>query len=131
MKKRFRILRDALPFQYAVEIHNVMWTCCVLHNWLLRWDGKDAFAKVPREPTFNDKTQSDVLSGLDSDEAEGASDSGEDEGFRLPPNERDNPDTFQENETQVEMEAGWSDLRGQLIEHFTYMKRTKKLKWQF
>jgi hypothetical protein len=46
------------------------------------------------------------------------------------PFEKENPNNFVGNETKVEQEEGWNQLRGHLIAHFTYlMKQTNKLKW--
>lgn len=136
MKKRFRILRDAMPFQYAKDIDNIMFTCCVLHNWLLRVDGKDTFSTAVPQPNFaspNPCANSDL--GADSDVAEKCSDTDSDKDNVFDkesnPFEKENPNLFVENETKVEQEAGWDELRGHLIAHFTYLKETNKLKWQF
>jgi hypothetical protein len=45
LKVRFRILKHPLPYMakdwvtYRSRIDNIVWTCCVLHNLLLRHDG--------------------------------------------------------------------------------------------
>jgi len=45
LKVRFRVLQHPLPYMakdwntYRSRIDNIVWTCCVLHNLLLRHDG--------------------------------------------------------------------------------------------
>mmetsp|Transcript_67276 Transcript_67276/g.140130 ORF Transcript_67276/g.140130 Transcript_67276/m.140130 type:complete len:142 (+) Transcript_67276:1009-1434(+) len=39
LKGRFRILKIPSLFWYQHEIDNVFFTCCILHNILLEWDG--------------------------------------------------------------------------------------------
>ena len=136
MKRRFRLLRDAMPFQCAQDIDNIMFTCCVLHNWLLRVDGKDTFSRPVTRPNFTslDSPEHSDL-GAGSSDAEGCSDTDldKDNAFETGGNpfEKENPNNFVVNETKVEQEEGWNQLRGHLIAHFTYLKQTNKLKWQF
>jgi hypothetical protein len=42
LKGRFRILKLPMMYWYKVEVDNVMITCCILHNILLRNDGRDS-----------------------------------------------------------------------------------------
>ena len=136
LKKRFRILRNPLSFQYALDIHNVMWTCCVLHNMLLRHDGKDKFSVTIRMPRDEDECiDADGFGsepGEDSEVAHSGSDSDRETEFDQElRSTRENPNTFVQNETFVEEEAGWSDLRGDLIAHFVYLRESEQQTRQF
>lgn len=136
LKRRFRILRDPLPFQYAQDCHNVMWMCCVFHNILLRHDGKDKFSKSVPTPDLEAEDllvfdANNSLDGIDSDAAESGSDSDGEPRQNQLLSQRDNPDMLVDNEVHEEMEKGWEQLRGQLIEHFHYCRTNKILKWKF
>jgi len=41
LKGRFRALKVPCRYANKDELDNVWWTCCILHNWLLVYDGLD------------------------------------------------------------------------------------------
>ncbi len=41
IKQRFRILKNPIEYHTKDSIDNVFFTCCILHNMLLQFDGLD------------------------------------------------------------------------------------------
>ncbi|CAN0468177.1 unnamed protein product, partial [Scytosiphon promiscuus] len=41
LKGRFRILKLSILYRNEADIHNVFFTCCILHNMLHAYDGLD------------------------------------------------------------------------------------------
>ena len=57
MKKRFRILRLPFEFRSVKAIEKVFKVCCVLHNMLLKYEGRDIMGQLEqdwRELDFED-----------------------------------------------------------------------------
>jgi hypothetical protein len=124
LKGRFRILK--LPVYYhsnsknAVhgkrKVDNVFFTCCMLHNMLLQWDGlMDWEADV-------DWSRADGLwdeGTLFADTPDIDFSSMEPDHCAVPPEEC-------EVETGPD---GWADLRGKLVTHFAHPEARKTMTW--
>ena len=46
LKKRFMFLKNPIRLQNKYVIQNCFFTCCLLHNWLLEYDGRDDWEDV-------------------------------------------------------------------------------------
>ena len=59
LKKRFKILRTAIPFPFKVQKRIVM-ACCIIHNFIRRNQGNDKYFNMSLAPMPPDHDEDDI-----------------------------------------------------------------------
>jgi hypothetical protein len=109
MKRRFRILTFGVRVQGLEYLDDVWYTCCALHNWLLREDGLDQGWEetwTSSEATEVDEDMSQATIGR----VDGAVSIGS-------------------NVTKQECDEGYVGRRQALINHYAFKKANRLVSW--
>lgn len=118
MKKRFTILKTHLRYWTSDKIDNVFWTCCIIHNMLLKFDGWQDRAN---DPMFW-RSANDISADLSPPNFSQDDDMvGNDPRCMMGYNPPD--------DMIADVEPGFKEKRLALIEHFECQLRNKELEW--
>jgi hypothetical protein len=63
LKVRFKILKVPLMYRDVEHVDNIFYSCAILHNMLLRWDGRELMEEDEREGSYGDLTENVVGDG--------------------------------------------------------------------
>jgi hypothetical protein len=130
MKMRHRVLRKKTTLHSKVDIDNVFFSCCILHNMLLRDDG---WEDKHKEPTFwtlpgGALTLADIVDD-EEDEEDAILREGEDpvdySAVRGSAGDMRGPEVCMERERDPE----YYILHKQLVENFEWQSTNGKVEW--
>jgi hypothetical protein len=63
LKVRFKILKLPLMYRDVEHVDNVFYSCAILHNMLLRWDGRELMEEDEHEVSYGDLSEAVVEDG--------------------------------------------------------------------
>lgn len=124
LKKRFRFLKNAIEFHCQHQIDNALFTCCIIHNMILMYDGLDS--------RWEDDVDWDLLDPLDN--VTGETDTVNRAAILL---SRVNACTshllsnrvIEGNETYREVDTNHESIRRALVIHFDHRLNRKSVAW--
>ena len=111
LKGRFRILKMGILYRDEEDIHNVFFTCCILHNMLHAHDGLDELE--PETHWAGADGQHEILDRNPSAECSSV-------GLRSPDVSSD---------TTIEVESEHAARKARLVEHLAWMHKKRLLGW--
>jgi hypothetical protein len=63
LKMRFKILKIPIMYRHVEHVDNVFYTCAILHNMLLQWDGYELMERDECTPGYGDLAENVVGDG--------------------------------------------------------------------
>lgn len=116
MKKRFTVLKTHMRYHDSEKIDNVFYTCCILHNMLLKFDGWDQRAAYEEFWSPANNLSENLSTSFDRDDDLVGYDARY-FGYDAP------------IDLAVDHHPGFREKREALIRHFTIQARNKQLFW--
>ena len=135
LKGRFRFLRNGIVLQKQDSIDNVFFTCCILHNLILEFDGLDSrwetdvdWETMNPQPDNSDEgfDEEDVVSVQSVQQQLINSRVAQWSSARVNTPEEDE---LLQNEFEVEVDRDFESKRDMLIAHFIYAYNAGLVKW--
>jgi hypothetical protein len=121
LKIRFRFIDGKIEIHLFEDIDNVMYTCCILHNMLLKHDGfSDMWKHLVEcgDPDTDFHEVFDRPAHLDVINARARAKTAAAE-----------PDLEEQDPMEVIHEGGWQTLHEKLVKHFVIAKRRGEVRW--
>lgn len=139
LKGRFRILKAGIQLQSKEKIDFVFFTCCILHNMILAFDGLDIRWEENVEwDTLNPQNGSSD-DGYDISEVLNNWNSGTDNSILLQEQRIYNriqsmeasvsTTQFVDNETEIDTDIGYDMMRKNLVQHFAKAYALGNVQW--
>jgi hypothetical protein len=122
MKQRFRELKNPVELHHQSDIDNMFWTCCILHNLLIEYDGLDRLWE--EDPDAEPDEENDLMT-LQEERAAARVGGDVDMTLATVPTATVLPLLAEE----VEEELNFFSLRSNLITHFTVAKQKGEVHW--
>jgi hypothetical protein len=124
LKKRFQILKCPIQFHNQITIDMVFFTCCILHNMLLTFDGLDL-------RWLDEENEEEPNDGFDEEYDAVELDVGRRQAFldSLAPNENDVLLADVHDEVEIEYEQDHFQLRTMLITHYKIAHDLQTAHW--
>lgn len=117
LKARWRLLRMPVQYHTMEAIDHVVFSCCILHNMLHDYDGRDTWAQDRDQPYEVPAQLREDIERLFAEP--GALDARPRLIFQA----------HRLNEQEVEVEGSFLTLRRQLIEHYAIARAASEVEW--
>lgn len=127
LKARFRILRNGLECKHRSNCNNIVKTCAILHNMLLRYDGLDVFEWEKKSDwESEDPDMDDIDINLHAGEAMDDNETDQPEDRHRPPVRDTTPIGRRFTPWRY---SEYNSLRDHLVDHLYYQWLYGKLDW--